>query len=230
MLIEGVEGRDPLSLQGLKLGVPQDAFVAPLDAEIRKAWQAALYVFEEEGIELVDVELPCPTMELYRMVQRPEATLSHIQKGWFPAFQNLYTDNVRQRLIQGQQITAIDYLEAQQERRNFASSLRAIMQRVDAFVLPTLPIPAIPAELADQTIEVDGVTEQAPRAFLRLTMPFNLAGLPAISFPCGFSLDGLPLGLQVAGKPFEDATVLRIAHAYQQLTDWHRREIPLAHR
>lgn len=230
MLIEGVEGRDPLSLQGLKLGVPQDAFVAPLDAEIRKSWQAALYVFEEEGVELVDVELPRPTMELYRMVQRPEATLSHIQKGWFPAFQNVYTDNVRQRLIQGQQITAIDYLEAQQERRNFASSLRAIMQRVDAFVLPTLPVPAIPAELADQTIEVDGMSEQAPTAFLRLTMPFNLAGLPAISFPCGFSSDGLPLGLQVAGKPFEDATVLRIAHAYQQLTDWHRREIPLAHR
>jgi aspartyl-tRNA(Asn)/glutamyl-tRNA(Gln) amidotransferase subunit A len=229
-LIEGAEGRDPLSLQGLKFGVPQDAFVAPLDAEVRKVWQAALYVFEEEGVELVDVELPRPTMELYRMVQRPEATLSHIQKGWFPTFQNLYTDNVRERLIQGQQITAIDYLEAQQERRNFASSLRAIMQRVDAFVLPTLPIPAIPAELADQTIEVDGVTEQAQTAFLRLTMPFNLAGLPAISFPCGFSSDGLPLGLQVAGKPFEDATVLRIAHAYQQLTDWHRREIPLAHR
>jgi aspartyl-tRNA(Asn)/glutamyl-tRNA(Gln) amidotransferase subunit A len=61
-------------------------------------------------------------------------------------------------------------------------------------------------------------------------MPFNLAGLPAISFPCGFSSDGLPLGLQVAGKPFEEATVLRIAHAYQQLTDWHRRAIPLVHK
>jgi len=229
-LIGGTEGRGPVSLEGLKFGIPQDAFVAPLDSQVRNAWQAALHVFEEEGVELVDVELPRPTMELFRTVQRPEATLAHIQKGWFPAFQNLYTDNVRVRLIQGQQIAAIDYLKAQQEKRNFTSSIRATMQHVDAFVLPTLPIPAIPAELVDQTIEVDGVAEEAPTAFLRLTMPFNLAGLPAISFPCGFSSDGLPLGLQVAGKPFEEATVLRIAHAYQQLTDWHRREIPLADR
>lgn len=224
-LIGGAEGCDPLSLQGLKFGVPQAAFVGSLDSEVRNAWQAALHVFEEEGVEFVDVELPCPTMELYRTIQRPEATLAHIQKGWFPAFQNLYTDNVRMRLIQGQQVAAIDYLKAQQERRQFTSSLRAIMQRVDAFVLPTLPIPAIPFKLTNQTIEVNGVTEEASTAFLRLTMPFNLTGLPAISFPCGFSSDGLPLGLQVAGKPFEEATVLRIAHAYQQLTDWHRRAI-----
>ncbi|HEY4032904.1 MAG TPA: amidase [Ktedonobacteraceae bacterium] len=227
-LIGGVEGRGPLSLQGLKFGVPQEAFVAPLDLEVRNAWQAALHVFEEEGVEIVDVELPRPTMELYRTIQRPEAALAHIQKGWFPAFQNLYTDNVRTRLVHGQQVAAVDYLQAQQERRNLTSNMRAVMQRVDAFVLPTLPIPAISAELVNQTIEVDGVTEEAATAFLRLTMPFNLTGLPAISFPCGFSSDGLPLGLQIAGKPFEEATVLRIAHAYQQLTDWHRRAIPLA--
>ncbi|MBV9616571.1 MAG: hypothetical protein JO031_14045 [Ktedonobacteraceae bacterium] len=58
-----------------------------------------------------------------------------------------------------------------------------------------------------------------------MTMPFNLSGLPAISCPCGFTSDRLPIGLQIAGKPFEEATVLRIAHAYQQLTDWHR-EVP----
>ena len=60
---------------------------------------------------------------------------------------------------------------------------------------------------------------------LRLTMPFNMAGLPAISCPCGFASNGLPLGLQVAGKPFEEGMILRIAHAYQQMTDWHRREV-----
>ncbi len=100
------------------------------------------------------------------------------------------------------------------------------MQRVDVFVLPTLPIPALPIEQTGQDIEIDGVIENATVAYLRMTMPFNLSGLPAISFPCGFSSEGLPIGLQVAGKPFEDATVLRVAHAYQQLTDWHKREIP----
>jgi aspartyl-tRNA(Asn)/glutamyl-tRNA(Gln) amidotransferase subunit A len=224
-LISGAEGRSPLSLQGLRLGVPQDAFVDPLDPEVRAAWRAALHVLEEEGAEIVDVELPRPTMDLYRTIQKPEATLAHTEKGWFPEHAALYSETVRTRLSEGLQISAVDYLKALHERRIFSSSLRTIMQRVDAFVLPTLPLPAIPAEIAGQDIKIDGVTDNSTVAFLRLTMPFNLSGLPAVSFPCGFSSDGLPLGLQVAGQPFAEATVLRIAHAYQQLTDWHRKEI-----
>jgi aspartyl-tRNA(Asn)/glutamyl-tRNA(Gln) amidotransferase subunit A len=220
-----VEGRSPLSLQGLRLGVPQDAFVDPLDPEVRAAWRAALHVIEEGGAEIVDVELPRPTMDLYRTIQKPEAALAHTEKGWFPEHAALYGETVRTRLSEGLQISAVDYLKALHERRIFSSSLRTIMQRVDAFVLPTLPVPAIPAEIAGQDIEIDGVIDNSTVAFLRLTMPFNLSGLPAVSFPCGFSSDGLPIGLQVAGQPFEEATILRIAHAYQQLTDWHRREI-----
>jgi aspartyl-tRNA(Asn)/glutamyl-tRNA(Gln) amidotransferase subunit A len=225
-LINGPEGRGPLSLQGLRLGVPQDAFVDPLDPEVRAAWKAALHVFEESGAILIDVELPRPTMDLYRTIQKPEASLAHIQRGWFPDKADLYSAIVRTRLAEGQQISAVDYLQALQERRIFSSSLRNIMQRVDAFVLPTLPIPAIPLEQTGKPVEIDGVTEESAPAYLRLNMPFNLSGLPAVSFPCGFSPDGLPIGLQVAGKPFEEATVLRIAHAYQQLTDWHLRELP----
>lgn len=223
-LIEGPEGRGPLSLQGIKLGIPQEAFYAPLDPEVRQIWKAALHVLEEEGAELIDVELPRPTMDLYRTVQRPEATLAHLQKGWLTERLDLYGDTARNSLLIGRDISAIDYLRAQQERRTFASSLRAIMQRVDAFVLPTLPIPAPLAEQQGQEIQIDGVTENVTVALLRLTMPFNLAGLPAVSLPCGFSMQGLPIGMQIAGKPFEEATVLRIAHAYQQLTDWHRKE------
>ncbi|HTK11373.1 MAG TPA: amidase [Ktedonobacteraceae bacterium] len=224
-LMGGVEGRGPLSLQGLKLGIPQDAYVDPVHPEVRRSWRAALHVLEEGGAELVEVELPRPTMDLYRMVQKPEASLAHMEAGWFPERSELYSDLVRTRLVEGQAISAVDYLRAQQERRTFASSLRTIMQRVDAFVLPTLPLPALPIEQIGQDVEIDGVMENSTVAYLRVTMPFNLSGLPAISFPCGFSSEGLPIGLQVAGKPFEEATVLRIAHAYQQLTDWHKREI-----
>ncbi len=224
-LIGGTEGRGPLSLQGLKLGIPQEAFVAPLHPEVRAAWRAALRVLEEEGAELVDVELPRPTMELYRTVQRPEATLAHAQKGWLGEQLDLYSDTVRSTLLLGQTISAVDYLRAQQERRTFSSSLRTIMQRVDAFILPTLPVPAPLLEQTAQDIEIDGVVENTTVALLRMTMPFNLSGLPAVSCPCGFTSNRLPVGLQIAGKPFEEATVLRIAHAYQQLTDWHR-EMP----
>jgi aspartyl-tRNA(Asn)/glutamyl-tRNA(Gln) amidotransferase subunit A len=177
-------------------------------------------------VELVNIELPRPTMELYRMVQRPEATFAHVQKGWFPACQNSYTPIVRERLAQGQLVTAIDYLQAKEEQRSIASTMRALLQRVDVFVLPTIPLPAILAEREDQNIQVDGKIENAASAYLRLNMPFNLAGLPAISLPCSFSADGLPIGYQIVGKPFAEATILRIAHAYQQLTDWHRRELP----
>ena len=224
-LIGGAEGRSPLSLQGLKIGLPQDSFVGPLDPEVRQAWRAALLVLKEEGAEVVDVELPRPSMDMYRTIQMPEASLAHIQKGWLTDHLDAYTERTRERLLQGQKIAAVDYLLAQHERRIFSSAVRAVMQRVDALILPTTPVPAIPIEQMDQDISIEGVTENATLALLSLTMPFNLTGLPACSFPAGFTANGLPIGLQVVGKPFEEATVLRIAHAYQQLTDWHRKEI-----
>ncbi len=224
-LIGGAEGRSPLSLQGLKIGLPQDSFVGPLDPEVRQAWRAALLVLKEEGAEAVDVELPRPSMDMYRTIQMPEASLAHMQKGWLTDHLDAYTGRTRERLLQGQKIAAVDYLLAQHERRIFSSAVRAVMQRVDALILPTTPVPAIPIEQMDQDISIEGITENATLALLSLTMPFNLTGLPACSFPAGFTANGLPIGLQVVGKPFEEATVLRIAHAYQQLTDWHRKEI-----
>ena len=224
-LIGGAEGRSPLSLQGIRLGIPSDSFVAPLDPEVRTAWRAALLVLEEEGAEVVDVELQRPTMNTYRTIQMPEASLAHMERGWLSTHLEAYGERTRSLLLQGQTIPAVDYLRAQQQRRAFSSNLRSIMQGMNALVLPTLPMPAILIEQADTDILIDGVTENATAALLRLTMPFNLAGLPAISLPCGFSAGGLPIGLQVVGKPFEESMILRIAHAYQQLTDWHRREI-----
>ncbi len=164
-------------------------------------------------------------MLTYRTIQRPEATLAHMQSGWFPARSDDYTEATRESLLKGQQVSAVDYLQAQQERRQFSSAIRAVMQRVNGLVLPTLPLPAFPVELSNQDILIDGVVDNSTVSLLRLNMPFNLAGLPSISLPCGFSTDGMPIGLQIAGKPFEEAMILRIAHAYQQLTDWHRREI-----
>jgi aspartyl-tRNA(Asn)/glutamyl-tRNA(Gln) amidotransferase subunit A len=217
-LIGGAEGSTALSLQGLKIGLPQDAFIGPLDPEVRQAWNGAMLVLKEAGAEVIDVDLPRPMLELYRTIQRPEASLAHMQKHWLPDKLDLYTENTREHLLQGQTIPAVDYLRAQYERRIFSSAVRAVLQRVDTLALPTLPVPAVPAE--QERIEIDGT----PVTLLDLTMPFNLAGVPAISFPCGFTSNTLPIGLQVVGKAFEEATILRIAHAYQQLTDWHRRE------
>jgi aspartyl-tRNA(Asn)/glutamyl-tRNA(Gln) amidotransferase subunit A len=224
-LIGGAEGRGPLSLQGIKLGIPSESFVSPLDPEVRAAWQAALLVLQEEGAEVVELELQPPTMNTYRTIQMPEASLAHMERGWLAERLDAYTERTRTRLLQGQTIPAVDYLHAHHQRRAFSSNLRSIMQGMHALVLPTLPMPVILIEQADTDILIDGVTENATVALLRLTMPFNLAGLPAISLSCGFSAVGLPIGLQVVGKTFEESMILRIAYAYQQLTDWHRREI-----
>lgn len=217
---EGASG--PLSLQGLKLGVPRDSFVAPLDPEVRNAWKAALLVLQEAGAQIVEVEVPRQSMHNYRLVQKPEATLAHQEKGWMQEKLDLYSETVRTRLLEGQEIKAIDYLQAQHQRRLFSATLRSLMQSIDALVLPTQPMPAIEAILMGQEISVDGQRENANEAMLRLTMPFNLSGLPAIAFPCGVSSSGLPLSLQVAGKPFEEGLILRIAHTYQGMTDWQK--------
>jgi aspartyl-tRNA(Asn)/glutamyl-tRNA(Gln) amidotransferase subunit A len=224
-LIGGAEGQSLLSLQGIRLGVAKDEFVDPLNPEVRAAWRAALRVLQEEGAELVEINLPQPTMEMYRTIQRPEAALTHIERGWFPQQVHEYTELTRQSLQRGLQITAVEYLRMQQQRRVYSSTIRANMQNVHAVVLPTTPIPAFPVEQIDQEIDIDGVPEITGGALLRLTRAFNLTGLPALSLPCGFTSEGLPIGLQIAGKPFEESMILRIAHAYQQLTDWHRREI-----
>src|SRR6266550_5630685 len=221
MLINGPEGRGPLSLQGLKIGLPHDAFIGPIDPEVRQAWEAALLVLKEEGAEVVrDVELPQPSFEMYRTIQRPEAAFSHMQKGWLSEKPDLYTERTREHLLAGQKIPAVDYLRAQHERRLFSSAVRSVLQRVDVLFLPTIPVPAIPVAQMDQEIRIEGVEVNATVSLLSLTMPFNLVGLPACSFPGGFTSNNLSVGLQVVGKAFEEATVLRIAHAYQQLTDW----------
>lgn len=214
-----------LSLQGIKLGVPQDLFVDPLDPEMRLAWRGAITVLQEAGAQVFPLEIPPTTFVTYRGIQVPEASLAHLEKGWLTEKVDLYGEPTRTRLLEGQAVKAIDYLSAQHQRRLFASALRAAMQAVDALILPTQPMPAIPDTQMGQEISIEGVKENATNAMLRLTMPFNLAGLPALSFPCGFSTTGLPMGLQAVGKPFEETMVLRIAHAYQKMTDWHRREI-----
>lgn len=224
-LLNKEQAGNVLSLQGLKLGVPQDGFVGALDPEVRLAWRGALMVLKEAGATVLNVELLGADFATYRGVQKPEASLAHMEKGWLSEKLDLYGEPTRTRLLEGQQIKAVEYLRAQNRRRLFSSSLRATMQSVDALVLPAQPLPAIPSAQMGQEISIDGTREDASEAMLRLTMPFNLAGLPAITFPCGFSSNGLPLSLQVAGKPFEEGMVLRIAHAYQYMTDWHRREV-----
>jgi aspartyl-tRNA(Asn)/glutamyl-tRNA(Gln) amidotransferase subunit A len=128
---------------------------------------------------------------------------------------------VRQLAQMGQDLRAADYIKAQRSRDVINAELLQALEQVDVLVTPTAPIVA--PRLGETTVEIDGEAVPMRPALRRFTLPFNLAGLPACTVPCGFSSEGLPIGLQIIGKPFAEATVLRVAHAYESSTDWHRR-------
>ena len=116
--------------------------------------------------------------------------------------------------------TAVTYLQALQKRRQYAESFRKVMESVDVLAVPTIAI--IAPRITDQEVRIGRSKENVRVALLRLTFPGNLSGLPAISVPCGFSPERLPVGLQLIGRPFDEATLLRIALAYEQSTPWHK--------
>jgi aspartyl-tRNA(Asn)/glutamyl-tRNA(Gln) amidotransferase subunit A len=218
-------------LAGLRVGVPEDDYFAVGNREIGTAVQAALKTLENLGAKIESVYLPAELAGLfraYRGIQMPEATAAHIEASWWPNRADAYSDTVRSRLEMGGQIPAIEYVQAQRLRRTFGEGMRALMQQVDALALPTLPILPPRIDQLDQAVLL-GVREfDASTALLRFTFPFNMTGQPALSLPCGFSTSGLPIGLQLAGRHLDEITILRIGHAYQQVTSWHTRRPKVA--
>jgi aspartyl-tRNA(Asn)/glutamyl-tRNA(Gln) amidotransferase subunit A len=132
---------------------------------------------------------------------------------WFGA-------DVRQRLETGRAFSATDYILARKTQTEMKHRLARFFSEYDALLIPTTAITAPP-------IEGEDAVEQANR-LTRFTSPFNLAGLPAISLPCGFSREGLPIGLEIVSGAWREAAVLRVARAYESQTDWASRRPPAA--
>jgi aspartyl-tRNA(Asn)/glutamyl-tRNA(Gln) amidotransferase subunit A len=100
------------------------------------------------------------------------------------------------------------------------------LAKLDVLLAPTTPIEAQPVGQND--VRIGGESFPVRASLIRFTRPFNLSGHPAASIPCGFTEGGLPMGLHIIGRPFDEATVLRVADAYQRVTDWHTRRAPFA--
>ena len=116
---------------------------------------------------------------------------------------------------------AASLMLALRARDALSAAMRRTLESVDLLVTPTTPIVA--ARIGQETIRYGAVEESILFAMIRCTAPFNATGLPALSLPCGFTRAGLPIGLQIAGRPFDESTVLRAGHAYEQATEWHAR-------
>ena len=129
-------------------------------------------------------------------------------------------------LDQGQFVLATDYLDAQRRRRQLVQNLAKLFDQVRVIVTPTTPSTA--PKIGQTTMELAGRQEDVRLGSTRLVRALNLAGVPALSAPCGLDSQGLPIGLQIFGRAFDEAGVLMVGHAYEQATDWHRRRPPLA--
>ncbi len=211
-----LEGR---GLKGLRIGVPHEHFFDDIEVEVAAAVRGAISTLEELGAPVSDVSLPhiekAPVAVGALMLS--EALAYH--RRWLAERPHDYGEDVRRRLEMGLPYTDASQAEANRLRSLMIAEWREkVFDRVDLLVVPTTPVPAPRLEAGDL---------QATLNLIRFTNPFNLTGLPAISVPCGFTRDGLPIGLQLVGRWFEEGTVLGAAQAYQQATDWHKRAPPL---
>ncbi len=208
-------------VRGLRIGVPKEYFEVPTDPQVEAGVRRAIDVLAEMGAVISEVSWPMyhHSQAISGVVLMAEAAAYHHklvrEKG------DLYYPPVRLRLEAGYFISADDYLRAQQARTLFKRESRALLEEVDLIVGPASPVTA-PQLLATET-PVGETTMGTTAALTQYTRPFNINGFPAITVPCGFSDEGLPIGLQLGGKPFDELTVLRAAHAYEQATDWHQR-------
>ncbi len=212
-------------VQGLRIGVPRQYLEAPLDPEVRQHVSAALAQLESLGAELVEVEFPefNDAAAISTTMLMAEATACF--RDLLASDGSRLYEPVRLRLEAGLFISAADYLRAQQARAVFDAAARRILDDVDLLAGPTEPVTAPP--LLQQQVLAGEQEIGTVAALTQYTRPYNITGFPAISVPCGFSADGMPIGLQLAGRPFDEETVLRAAHAYERSTDWHTRRPPV---
>ncbi len=230
-------------VEGLRVGLPTEFFGEGLQPEVRDAVLQAVRVLESLGAVVEEVALPTLEYALptYYLIACAEASSNlarydGVAYGYrSPRGHDLYTlysrtraegfgAEVKRRIMLGTFALSAGYYEgfykkAQQVRTLVRRDFDRCFQRVDVLATPTSPVAGF--RLGERT-------QDPLQMYLAdvYTIPVNLAGLPGISVPCGFA-DGLPVGLQLVGRPFDEATVLRVAHAYQQATDWHRRRCPL---
>ena len=239
--IAGPDGTDPTTvdkpvelprfdagpnLEGVAIGVARASYYEGLDPAVDSAVQSALSVLTDLGAQLREVALPNIDLanSLHRLILLAEATSVHHRR--LDERGEEFGDDVRALLEQGRLVLASDYLNAQRQRRRFCREFARTLETVDALVMPAVPIPT--ARIGELEVEVNGRLENVRLATTRNIRALNLTGLPVLSVPCGFHSDGLPVGVQIVGRAFDERRVLEIGHAYETATEWHRRVPPIA--
>jgi len=209
------------SIRGLAIGVPNAFYVDDLDEEVAGALDATIAVLRREGANVVKVELPDQRQlsAASQLVLAVEAAAFH--KRWMIERAQDYGPQVLMRLQNGLAIPGVSYLEALRWRGQALAAHVAAVANVDAVIAPVSPVPA--PTIAESDVGNSPDAEAVIQRLTRFTRPINYLGLPALSIPCGFTRGGLPVGMQLIGRSFDEATLLRVGAAFQRATDFHER-------
>lgn len=200
-------------LDGIVLGIPEDHFYEGLDPDVDAAVRAAAADLEALGARLEPVRIPMAgkLAAIGAIIVESEAFALHAERLRSRAAE--YGPKARRHISSGAFYSSGEYLQALQVRGIFNRELAAAFRGIDALVVPTLPHTAYSRE-----VQLAGPPDTSWG-----TRQFNLSGYPAMSIPCGFDTAGLPIGLQIAARPFDESTMFRVGHAYEQATTWHSR-------
>ena len=212
----GIDG----GIAGVRIGMPRGFFFSELDPEVEAAVRAAADQLARLGARVEEIDLPGAenTHAIVATMVRTDALALHRER--VAAHPEQFGGEVLRRLRSAESVTGADYAAARDAGRAWRRQVARLFEGVDIVLTPAACIPAPPAEDSGDVIETT-------RLMTRLTYAWTLAGVPAVSVPCGFTRAGLPIGLQLAGGAWQEALLLRAAHAYQQVTDWHERRAPL---
>lgn len=231
-------------VKGLKIGLPREYFIEGLDADVKQALDEALAVYRDLGAEIIEISLPHTDYALacYYLVAPAEASSNlarydgvryGVRAEQAQNLLEMYTQSraagfgaeVKRRIMLGTYALSSGYydayyLKAQKVRTLIRQDFLDAFEKCDVVLTPVAPTPAF---------RIGEKTDDPLHMYLSdiFTIPVNLAGTCGLALPCGFSATGLPIGMQLAGKPFDEATLLRAGHAFEQATDWHKRKAPL---
>ncbi len=214
-------------VRGVRVAVIRNHFFEAIDEDVASAVEAAIRFFAGEGCTVQDVTVPSLRYGLGAIfaIELASSTAYHdrsLRAGHVAAF----AEDVRDLVEMGRLVTGPDYLRAEQARGLIMAEMASVLAEADVIITPASPLTAWRTD--ETTVELGGRPESVLAASWRLTYPFNLTGLPAVSLPCGFDRRGLPIGLQIAAQPFAEPLLLRVAHRYEQAHDWWRRIPPVA--
>jgi aspartyl-tRNA(Asn)/glutamyl-tRNA(Gln) amidotransferase subunit A len=209
-------------IAGLRVSVPRPHFLRLARREVAVAVEEAAAVLERLGARRVEVELPPEMSEV-----GPAAVAIFLAEGGSVHARTLenrpesYQEETLAFLSLAREVSGQAYVQAQRLRSRLINGMLRVLQSTDLLLTPTLPITA--PQLEDKTVAGPTGPIDVRAALTLFTRPFNLTGLPALSLPCGFDDEGLPIGLQIVGRPFDEDTVLRAGYAFENATEWHER-------